>query len=355
MQKSKRPSVPLAEPEPIRPADSATSGGLWARDNLLAWGVVPFDLRQREPEKRAQMLERLGFRNFAYSWRKKHIPSFETEIETLQRHRIRLLAWALYDSEDPGTLPDWGQRTLDDPLAQLGVDSPGSTVLSLEGLLELFKRHNVHPQLWLVRRPRFPQLSKPFEKMTAKELRRLETRAARGDLQKMPQEERVRQEADRVALLAELAAPYGCQVELYNHNGWFGMIENQLAILERLHERGEANVGIVYNFSHARDEFHDDTTGFATLWGKMRQHVVAVNITGTHAEGTLLYPSQGDRELEMMRTIQQSGWRGAIGLIAEKGGDAEVTLRDSLKGFDWLAAELKQPGSGGSPPFVRPS
>ena len=53
----------------------------------------------------------------------------------------------------------------------------------------------------------------------------------------------------------------------------------------------------------------------------------------------------------MMRIIQDSGWRGPIGLIAEKGGDAELTLSNYLRGLDWLAAELKQAGSGGPQPF----
>jgi hypothetical protein len=70
--------------------------------------------------------------------------------------------------------------------------------------------------------------------------------------------------------------------------------------------------------------------------------------------GKIIYPSQGIHELEMMRTIQESGWRGPIGLIAEKGGDAEITLGNYIKGLDWLAAELKQPGSGGPPPFGPP-
>jgi len=77
-----------------------------------------------------------------------------------------------------------------------------------------------------------------------------------------------------------------------------------------------------------------------------------VNITGTCMDGISIYLSQGDRELEMMRTIQNSGWRGPIGLIAEKGGDAEVTLRNNLVGLDWLAAELKLAGSGGPRPFA---
>jgi hypothetical protein len=68
-------------------------------------------------------------------------------------------------------------------------------------------------------------------------------------------------------------------------------------------------------------------------------------------DGNLIYPSQGDRELEMMRIIQDSGWKGPVGLIAEKGGDAAVTLRNYMIGLDWLAAELRRPGSGGARPF----
>jgi hypothetical protein len=124
-----------------------------------------------------------------------------------------------------------------------------------------------------------------------------------------------------------------------------------LAIIARLKELGVTDVGMVYNFSHARDEQHDDSKNFRALWGKIKQHVVAVNITGMHWEGQEVYPSQGDSELEMMRTIQQSGWKGHIGLIAEKGGDAEVTLKNYIIGLNWLAAELKQSGSGGGPPF----
>jgi hypothetical protein len=37
-------------------------------------------------------------------------------------------------------------------------------------------------------------------------------------------------------------------------------------------------------------------------------------------------------------------------LIAESGGDAEVTLRNARSGLDWLAAELREPGSGGQRP-----
>jgi hypothetical protein len=74
------------------------------------------------------------------------------------------------------------------------------------------------------------------------------------------------------------------------------------------------------------------------------------SVTGMVMDGRLIPPSQGDHELEMLRTIQQSGWRGPIGVIAEQGGDAEVTLGNDLRGLDWLSKELAHPGSGGGRP-----
>jgi sugar phosphate isomerase/epimerase len=277
--------------------------GLWAHDNLVAWCVVPFDAARRGPEARAAMLEDLGFRQFAYDWRDRDIPTFDAEIDALQRHHVGLLAWWFpLAAEDPKALP----------------------------ILETFRRHGVRPQLWFASMdaavPRTPGEQAQFVEAAAR----------------------------RVAALERLAAPYGCRVELYNHNGWFGREENELAVLESLRRQGIADVGMVYNFSHCRDSAHDDSRQFPALWARIKDHVVAVNVTGLYREGVLVYPSQGDSELEMMRTIQHSGWTGPIGVIAEKGGDAQQTLGNYVKGLDWLAAELREPGSGGPRPFGGP-
>jgi len=305
---------------------SSNVGSLWAHDNLVAWCVVPFDAKNRGPEERGQMLEKLGFKKFVYDWRPVHVPTFDAEIEALKRHGINLIAW-------------WFPFDADDPAAK--------------ATLEVFKRHDVHPQLWVALPRKGTATPKSANEMSPEEMHQAYLRWMRQDLTITPQEQevRVKQDADRINALVKLAAPYGSKVELYNHNGWFGMLGNQIAIIERLKELGVTDVGIVYNFSHARDEFHDDTVKFPALWKKIKPYVVAVNITGTHMDRTIVYPSQGDRELEMMRTIQDSGWRGPIGLIAEKGGDAETTLRNYLVGLDWLAAELEQAGSGGPRPF----
>ena len=144
-----------------------------------------------------------------------------------------------------------------------------------------------------------------------------------------------------------MAAPYKCGVELYNHNGWFGEPDNEVAVIERLKKMGVDGVGMVYNFSHG----HGDIARFPDIWKRIQHYVVAVNVSGMVADERLIPPSQGDFELNMLRTIYSSGWQGPIGLIAEQGGDAEVTLSNGLRGLDWLSKEIEHPGSGGQRPY----
>lgn len=280
-----------------------TGHGLWDHGNIVACVVNHFDAKARSPEDTAQMFNRLGITKLSYNWREVDVANFDTEIDAMQKHHVQIVAWILYGSGNAHT--------------QL--------------ILDTFKRHHIHPQLWI---------EEAGQKRTAEEVHPSAEQ----------QQQKVNDEADKVAMVAKLATPYGVKVVLYNHNGWLGMEENQLAVIARLKQLGVPNVGMVYNFTHARDALHDDSREFATLWPKMQPYVVEVNITGMAMDGTVLYPSQGDAELDMMRVIQQSGWHGPIGITAEKGGDAEVNLRNYLLGVDWLAAELKKPGSAGPKP-----
>jgi len=166
------------------------------------------------------------------------------------------------------------------------------------------------------------------------------------------EQEKIEREARRIKKLADFAARYHCKVAIYNHRGWFGMVDSELAIIHRLEQIGVKNVGMVYNFSHSRDSLHDDAKNFAPLWQKMRPYVLAVNVVGLSEIHDVVLPSAGDYEISMMRTIQNSGWRGPIGVIGGLGpGDAEQNLRDNLVGINWLAAEISRPGSGGPRPF----
>src|SRR5207302_381136 len=74
-------------------------------------------------EERATMLQRLGFKSFAYDWRAKDIPAFDEEVDAMKRHGVKITAW--WFSTDPN-----------DPVARI--------------ILEVCKRHNIHPQLWVM-------------------------------------------------------------------------------------------------------------------------------------------------------------------------------------------------------------
>jgi quinoprotein glucose dehydrogenase len=273
------------------PGDDAPAS-LWSHDNLHAWCIVPFDALHRNSEDRAAMLERLGFKHFAYDWRDGDIPTFDAEIEALQRHHIDLLAcW--YPAQQ-------------------------------QQLLDALKRHNIHTQLWVMC-------------------------AGGGPSNPDGQDKAIQEQADRLRAIVDEATPLGCTVAIYPHDGWGGQPDNDIAILERLKKMGIAKVGYIYNFNHGQL----DIANFPTVWKKLQPYVTVVNLNGMTEHGKrVLYLTQGDRELDMMRVIEQSGWRGPVGLISEQGDkDAEVVMRNNLRGLDWLAAELKQPGSGGPRPF----
>lgn len=93
------------------------------------------------------------------------------------------------------------------------------------------------------------------------------------------------------------------------------------------------------------------SANFAEIWRRIGRYVVEVNVTGMRWEKRFAYPSQGDSELQMMRIIEDSGWRGRIGVIGEQGGDAAVNLKNDLIGLSWLALELQNLALAGPRPF----
>src|SRR4051812_4064882 len=103
-------------------SSSALAADIFARDNLVAWCIVPFDAKKRTPQQRAEMLEKLGIHRFAYDWRAEHLPTFEAELDQLKEHHIELTAL-------------WFP-------AELNADAR----LLLDGL----KKHNLSPQLWVM-------------------------------------------------------------------------------------------------------------------------------------------------------------------------------------------------------------
>ncbi|HWE36727.1 MAG TPA: DUF6797 domain-containing protein [Isosphaeraceae bacterium] len=272
---------------------------LFARENLVAWCIVPFDAKHRGPEDRSAMLERLGFKHFVYDWRSEHVPTFDAEMEAMKRHGIALDGFWLA----PGELNEDARR-----------------------VLEVLKRHGIKTRLWVL-------LDLGPDRVAGAEQRR-----------------RVEAAAAKLRPLAEEAARVGCSLALYNHGGWFGEPENQLAIVEELGKQGIKDVGIVYNLHHG----HDHLDRLAEVLAKLKPHLVAINLNGSDHGGDkvgrkILPLGQGEMDLEILRTIRASGYRGPIGILGHTDDDAEARLKDNLDGLDWLVPQLDGHPAGPKP------
>lgn len=278
----------LAMSDPIASNGADHDGGevpkLFARENLIAWCIVPFDAKKRGPEERVAMLKKLKFTRYAYDWRAEHLPSFERELQLVRDNGIKLQAvW----------FP-----------AQLDADA--------RNILDLLRKYHLKTQLWVTMADPTPASKKQADKIAAA--------------------------VKILKPIADEAAKIDCSVGLYNHGNWFGEPENQLAIIDALQL---PNVGLVYNLHHG----HDHLDRFPELLRKMLPRLYAINLNGMVREadkrGLKILPlGTDDLDLTIMRTIRDSGYRGPLGILAHTQDDVEERLRDNLDGFDWLVANL---------------
>ena len=274
----------LAAAPASRPTAPAGGAGVFARDNLVAWCIVPFDAKKRTPAQRAEMLDRIGVRRLAYDWRDQHLPAFEQELAELAKRRIELTA----------------------------VWFPGAIDANARLILGALKKHDLRPQLWV-----------------------------------MLNADSVDRGADLVRPIARQAAAIGSSVALYNHGGWFGEPENQIAIIERLKRDGITNVGIVYNLHHG----HDHIGRFPELLKVMKPHLLALNLNGMTAGGDkagrkILPLGQGELDVPLLKAIRESGWTGPVGILNHTDADAEGRLLDNLDGLGWLLPQLEGKPAG---------
>jgi quinoprotein glucose dehydrogenase len=287
---------PDSSPRLVAASPGTNGYALFDHTNLVAWCIVPFDSRKRTPEERAAMLEKLGFKWFAYDYRAEHVSSFDAEMEALKRHHVQLLAWWF-----PGDLNEEARL-----------------------ILAVLQRHGLRGvQLWV-------------------------TGAGEPVKSDAEQSARVQAEVERLRPIAAEAGKIGCSVALYNHGGWFGEPENQIAIVEQLRASGTTNVGIVYNQHHG----HGQVERFVALLARMKPYLVAVNLNGMSYAGEakkILPLGEGELDLTLLRQLEASGWRGPVGLLNHTDEDAEARLSDNLAGLDWLASQLAGQPAGPKP------
>jgi quinoprotein glucose dehydrogenase len=272
---------------PVRAADYQ----LFARTNLVAWCIVPFDAKKRGPAERAEMVKRLGIPAIVYDWRAEHVPTFEQEILEYQKRGLTYFGfWA-----------------------------------SHEDAFKLFEKYRMHPQIW-----------QTAASPTA-----------------ATQEERVKLAAENTLPLARRAAQLGSRYGLYNHGGWGGEPENLVAVCRELREQhGATNVGIVYNLHHGHD--HVDRLPQALAAMKPYLLCVNLNGMTRDGEklGKKILPlGSGELDLGLLKVIRDSGYRGPIGILGHTQNDAEDQLRDNLDGLDWLLPQLDGQPAGPKPNY----
>lgn len=266
---------------------------LLARENLVAWCIVPFDAGKRGPAERAAMLKELGLQRCAYDWREEHVPTFEQEILEYRKQGIEYFAfWAVH-----------------------------------EEAFKLFEKYQLHPQIWQT-------LGEP-------------------NVQGANEEAKVEAAAQGMVPLARRTKAMGSELGLYNHGGWGGEPKNLVAVCKRLRDLGYGNVGIVYNFHHGHGHISDWKPSFEL----MRPYLICLNLNGMNPgeQPKILGIGKGQHELEMIRVVVESGYKGPIGIIDHREQlDARESLQENLEGVDWVRKELIKPGSGGPRPSSTP-
>lgn len=260
-------------------ADEADeSANVFAKDNLVAWCIVPFDASKRGPKERADMLQRLGIKKVAYDWRQEHVATFEEEILAYKERGLEYFAfWSWHPDMSP-----------------------------------LVKKHGIKPQIWITNRSP-----------------KAET-----------QEARVEAAARQLMPLVDQARELGCKLGLYNHGGWGGEPRNMVAVCLWLRKNANADhVGIVYNFHHGHDHIDDFAKVLNVM--KPHLLCLNLNGMNDGANPKILPIGQGQHEKRMIQIVLDSGYQGPIGILDHRGQvDAEKSLSENLEGLNKLLVEL---------------
>jgi len=261
---------------------------IYAKENLVAWCIVPFDTENRTPEERASMLNEIGITSLAWDWRKKHLPYFEREINVLQKRNIDLKSvWFYVTINNENIIND-----------------------DNETILKILEKTGTQTDLWVS----IP--GNNFEGLT--------------------DEEKVKKGVELVNHIYEKASAIGCSVSLYNHGGWAGMPENMVKIIEA---SGHKSIGIIYNFHHAHLQLSDFEKNIKT----MLPYLNTVNLNGMEKGGEKILPlGAGNLELDMMKTLQKSGFQGSIGILGHKDDeDVKISLQRNLDGMKMLLTQME--------------
>ena len=277
-----------ADTDAAKSQRAAAAEQLFAKENLAAWCIVPFDSKHRTPEQRAEMLANLGLTKEVYDWRDNNISEFDDELDQLTKRNIELTGFWLVCGLDPAN----------EQYSKL--------------IVEFLQRRNVRGcQLWVC--------VGGFEGIA-------------------DENERVEKIAAGITWLADEMKKIDGTVLLYNHGGWFGEPENMIKIIESTNRR---NVWITYNFHHAHHRIAD----FKPMLEMMLPYLKNISLNGMVVDGEkngqlILEIGTGECEREMIRAICDSGYTGLISILCHKDADAEEVLRGNMKGLETIRQEI---------------
>lgn len=254
-------------------------------ENLIPWSIVGFDVLERTPEQRITMLQELGYKQYAYGNRPKHIPTMKHEWELAKEKGVKINAVWLY--------------------INLKKDKVGKLKPESEVVFENLKSVGLETQIWVGMDPSY------FNDLT--------------------DEESLKQATEMIDYLSERAKNVNCRIALYNHGGWFGKPEHQIKIIESL---PNDNLGIVYNFHHAHDDLDNYTKNITIIL----PYLWCVNLNGMKKEGPkIISIGKGDLEKNMIQSLLKTGYKGPFGILGHvKGGDPEIILKENLTGLQEL-------------------
>ena len=260
-----------------------------SKSQLLAWCIVPYDSQDRNPSERISMLKTLGFEQYAYDWRKRHLNTFSQEITEARKADIDISAvWMWISPEN---------------------DAPGELSADNARLLDIMKENDLQTQLWVGIQDQF------FEGLN--------------------EEEKTEKASEMIQYLMDEAKSSVTELGLYNHGGWFGNPVNQIKLINNINDE---RLGIVYNFHHA----HEQIDNFPQLLDQMQPYLLAVNLNGMREEGPKILPiGQGNAEADMIKTLLVSGYEGPIGILGHvEEEDVNLVLKRNLQGLDSLVNQF---------------
>tara|TARA_R110002072_G_scaffold192734_1_gene349836 strand:+ start:15 stop:1034 length:1020 start_codon:yes stop_codon:yes gene_type:complete len=267
-------------------SNSITLGNYpFRKDNLIPWSIVGYDVKERSPKERIDMLKRLGFNRYAYGNRPKHIPTMQEEWELAKAENIKIDAVWLY--------------------VNLNKDKPNALKPDSEVVFKNLERTALKTQIWVGFEPTY--------------------------FNNLSEYESLRQATEMIAYLSKRASKLGCKIALYNHGGWYGKPENQLKIIKALPKN---DLGIIFNFHHA----HDAISQYSRNIKKILPYLWCVNLNGMKAEGPkIITIGQGNLEKEMIQQLLDLNYSGPIGILGHvKGGDPEIIIQENHEGLQQL-------------------